>query len=98
MVSDGHRAVREEMERVIRWLNVLEYLILGAAALMALGGGGALTAFLLKESLGASFRTVWFVSSLLLFLVPGVFVLRKERKQGDSPAHQETNTQDTIDG
>lgn len=97
MVSDGHRAVREEMERVIRRLNVLEYLILGAAALMALGGG-ALTAFLLKESLGASFRTVWFVSSLLLFLVPGVFVLRKERKQSDSPAHQETNTQDTIDG
>ena len=75
MVSDGHRAVREEMERVIRRLNVLEYLILGAAALMALGGG-ALTAFLLKESLGASFRTVWFVSSLLLFLVPGVFGLR----------------------
>ena len=96
MVGDGNRAVREEMERVIRRLNVLEYLILGAAALMALGGG-ALTALLLKESFGSSFRTAWFVSSLLLFLVPGVFVLRKESKQGDSPS-QEKPSKDNVDG
>ena len=79
MVADGNKGVRRDMARAVRRLNILEYFILAAAAAMSLGGG-ALVALLLNELTGAPFRISWFVSSLLLFSVPGFFVFRRESR------------------
>jgi peptidoglycan/LPS O-acetylase OafA/YrhL len=79
-VSDegGYEETRRDMERVIRRLNALEYLILLGAAGLALGGG-ALVAFLLTAGNDWSFRLVWGVAALLLFVLPGALVLGRER-------------------
>ena len=96
MVADGNKGVRRDMARAVRRLNVLEYVILAAAAGMALGGG-ALLALLLRELTDAPFRATWFISSLLLFSVPGVFVLRREKKR-DPSARGAGHIQDQTDG
>ena len=83
MVADGNRGVRRDMARAVRRLSILEYLILAAAAGMALGGG-ALVALLLNELTGVPFRVSWFISSLLLFSVPGFFVFRRETRRDPS--------------
>ena len=96
MVAGGHRGVRRYMARAVRRLNILEYVILAAAAGMSLGGG-ALVALLLSELADAPFRATWYISSLLLFSVPGFFVLRRERKRNPSPRGA-GNIQDQADG
>jgi len=68
---------RDVMERAIRRLNVLEYVILGLAALLALLGG-ALVGWLLNETLDIPFRLGWALASLLLFIVPGAIVYARE--------------------
>ncbi len=70
---------REVMERAIRRLNILEYVILGAAAVLALVGG-AVAAWLLNATLELPFRLSWAVVSLLLFVVPGGIVYARERR------------------
>ena len=78
-------AAREAVNWVVRRLNVLEFLILFLASVLALLGG-ALVGWLLNSSLGLSFRWSWAVASLLLFILPGGFVyLREFRKRGPSP-------------
>lgn len=72
---------REVVRRVLRRLDVLESMILGAAAILALLGG-ALVAWLLSASLGLSFRISWFVASLLLFVVPGAIAYARDRLGG----------------
>ena len=67
------------MDRAIRRLNFLEFIILAGAAFAAVVGGW-LTALLARNALGASFRVTWFVASLLLFVVPGVLVWSRERR------------------
>jgi len=69
---------REVVRRVMRRLNLLESLILGAAAILALLGG-ALVAWLLSATLGLGFRISWIVASLLLFVVPGAVVYAREK-------------------
>ncbi len=96
MVADGNKGVRRDMARAVRRLNILEYFILAAAAGMSLGGG-ALVALLLNELTGAPFRVSWFISSLLLFSVPGFFVLRRESKR-DPSRRSAGDTQDQADG
>lgn len=83
MVADGNKGVRRDMARAVRRLSILEYLILAAAVGMALGGG-ALVALLLNELTGVPFRVSWFISSLLLFSVPGLFVFRRETRRDPS--------------
>lgn len=77
-MNDREELDREVMERAIRRLNILEYVILGAAALLALVGG-ALVAWLLGEVAEVPFRISWLVASLLLFVVPGGIVYARER-------------------
>jgi hypothetical protein len=78
-------AAREIMDRAIRRLNALEYVILLFALVMALVGG-ALVAWVLGMALGFPFRWSWAGASLLLFIVPGGFAyLRERRSRGDSP-------------
>lgn len=76
--GDGFRGTREEMERAIRRLHALEYVILGFVALVALGGG-ALVAYILSSGTDLPFRATWIVLSLLLFIVPGMVVLARDR-------------------
>jgi len=78
-------ASREALNWVLRRLNVLEYLILLLAVVLALLGG-ALVAWVLSSSLGFSFRWSWAIGSLLLFILPGGFVyLREFRQRGPAP-------------
>ncbi len=95
MVGDGKKGVRRDMARAVRRLNILEYFILTAAAAMSLGGG-ALVALLLDELTGAPFRISWFISSLLLFSVPGFFVFRRESRR--DPSRTAGHPQDQTDG
>lgn len=79
------------MERALWRLNVLEYVILGFALLLALGGG-ALVAWILEGSFGVSFRLSWVIVSLFLFVVPGVMVFGRERsakKRSDDTENRE---------
>ena len=96
MVADGNKGVRRDMARAVRRLNILEYFILAAAAAMSLGGG-ALVALLLNELTGVPFRITWFISSLLLFSVPGFFVFRRESRRDPSRGGA-GHPQDQTDG
>ena len=71
------------MATAVRRLNVMEFVLLGMAGVLALLGG-ALAAFALQGALGFPFRTAWAVSSLLFFVVPGVVVLMRERRARDT--------------
>ena len=73
------------MAWVLRRLDVLEYLILFFALVLALIGG-ALVAWILGSALDLPFRATWGIASILLFILPGGFVyLREFRKRGDVP-------------
>lgn len=76
-MSEEDDFTRDVMARAIRRLNILEYVILGLAALLALLGG-ALVSWLLSETLDIPFRLGWAISSLLLFVVPGGIVYARE--------------------
>ncbi len=75
---DGTRAA---MRRARKRLDVLEYVLLGGAAVFALVGG-ALVAYLGSLSLGLPFRITWSIASLLFFLVPAIFVYVREIRGG----------------
>jgi hypothetical protein len=80
--NQGFEGTREEVERAIRRLNVLEYAILGAAVVLALAGG-ALAAYVLSSVTALSFRLTWPVASLLFLAVPGFIVFgRDEDRRG----------------
>jgi len=83
------REGREAVAWVLRRLDVLEFLILFLAAILALIGG-ALAAWVLGSALDLPFRPVWGIASVLLFILPGGFVyLRELRKRGKSPPPRE---------
>lgn len=95
---DGFQETREAMERAIRRLNVLEYLIMGGALLLAMGGG-ALVALLLEAALELPFRFTWLVASVLLFLVPALVVYKREAR--DAPrasSDSSTSNEESDDG
>ena len=84
-IEEKAEAAREAVTWVIRRLDVLEYLILFFALILAFAGG-ALVAWVLAPVLGFSFRAVWAVGSILLFILPGGFVyLRELRTRGKIP-------------
>ncbi len=76
--ENGFEGTREEMERAIRRLNTLEYVILVASFLLALAGGGVV-AFLLSSGTALPFRLTWGVVSILLLLIPGLLVFGRNR-------------------
>jgi predicted lysophospholipase L1 biosynthesis ABC-type transport system permease subunit len=90
--DDGFRGTREEMERAIRRLNVLEYVILGFAVLVALAGGAAV-AFILSSGTNLPFRLTWAVLSILLLVIPGALVLGKDRAKKRRPPGEDTNSE-----
>lgn len=85
MDDQGFEGTREEMQRAIRRLHVLEYLILLAVAVLAVGGG-ALAAFVLSAGTDLPFGFTWVTISVVLVVVPAAFVFGKGRQGGgDSP-------------
>ncbi len=86
--SEDHRAAREVMNRAIRRLTILEWLILAGAALAAAVGGG-LAALLVRGTLNLPFRFAWPIASFLLLAIPGLVVVvrgRRGRGGGGPPA------------
>lgn len=83
--SEEDRMKAEEARRIadraIKRLNILEYLILLAAVVLALLGG-ALVAWVLAESVELPFRVTWAIASLLLFIIPGGSVYLRELRRG----------------
>ena len=77
-------AAREAMGWVQSRLNVLEYLILFFALVLALLGG-ALIAWVLASVVSTSFRVIWAVASLSLFILPGGFVYFREFRTRSLP-------------
>lgn len=66
--------------RAVRRLEVLEWVLLVGAVVVALGGG-ALLAALLAAPLGVAFRTLWMAASVAMLVVPGGLALRRARKE-----------------
>ena len=76
-VEDQEAAERaqEVTQRAIRRLDALEWIGYALAAVVAILGGAAV-AWMVAEPSGFDFRTVWIVSSLVLLVVPGIWVFR----------------------
>ena len=82
--------------RAIRRLDILEWLILFGAMLLATGGG-AVVAWLIAPTLPFQFRTTWIGTSILLFVLPGTFALarlRRSEREAQSTTHQTTDQTD----
>jgi uncharacterized membrane protein len=74
------RRTRVVASRAVRRLDVIEWVLLVGAVVVALGGG-ALVASLLATPTGVPFRTLWVAASLVLLVVPGGLALRRANKQ-----------------
>jgi len=75
------RVTQEVAARAIRRLNVLEWVILGGAGLIAVLGG-ALVSWLIAAQLKVSFRLTWIGLSMLLLAVPGLIVILRSGGDG----------------
>jgi hypothetical protein len=72
--GDPFKGTREEMEKAIRRLDALEWVILFFATGMALGGG-AMVAWILSVGTRLPFRLTWAGLSVLLLVKPGIGVV-----------------------
>ena len=77
------RVIQEVAARAIRRLNVLEWVILGGAGLIAVLGG-ALVSWLIAAQLKVSFRLTWIGLSMLLLVVPGLIVILRSGRSGST--------------
>ena len=75
------RVTQEVAARAIRRLNLLEWVILAGAGLIAMLGG-ALVAWLIAAQLKVSFRLTWIGVSILLLGVPGLIVVLRSGRGG----------------
>ena len=71
----------EEMERAIKRLDLLEYLLIGGAMILALIGG-AIAAYLITAESDLPFFATWVVVSLVLFVLPGGIAIWSQRQNG----------------
>lgn len=72
--------VRAALNRAARRINILELIVLGAAAIAALAGGW-LVALLAERAFGYSFRRTWAGASIALFVVPAVVAVLVDRRR-----------------
>jgi predicted lysophospholipase L1 biosynthesis ABC-type transport system permease subunit len=77
--AKGSAQVRKVAARAVRRLNVLEYVILAAAAGFAMLAG-ALAALMLRTAFELPFRPTWIVASLTLFVVPATISYLRARR------------------
>lgn len=73
------RLLQQVAQRAAGRLDLLEWVALTLAAALA-AAGGAVVAWLLAPALGVPMRTLWVVSSVLMFGVPGWAALRRRRR------------------
>ena len=78
-------AVRATLQRAARRLNILEFIILGAAIIASVAGGW-LAALLAGRALGFPFRTTWVGASLALFGIPALVAFLVEKRRQKTPA------------
>jgi hypothetical protein len=90
------RVTSEVARRAIRRLDFLEWVILAVAVALSVGGG-ALVAWILAGPSG-SFRTIWMVTSVLLFTVPGVIVFARLKRDERKEARAATGPRKGEDG
>lgn len=77
---EAAKVTREVTRRAIRRLDVLEWVMLGVATALAIGGG-MLVALLISGRSHPMFRTIWLITSLVLFVVPGAVALARWRRE-----------------
>lgn len=77
-----YEETRKDMERTIRRLDVLKWIIVGMAVGLAVGGGAGMAA-LLAPAMTLPFVWTWVGTSALLLLIPALVVLGQSR--GDDP-------------
>lgn len=83
--------MHEVASRAVRRLDVVEWVGLGAAAVVAVAGGG-LVALLLAGPLGIPARTLWVLASVLLLALPGGVALAGARRaEGRVRSQEDTN-------
>ena len=73
------RAAAEVARRAIRRLDVLEWVTFAGAFVIAILGG-AVIAWMVAQTAGWAFRPTWIATSLLLFVLPGGFVILRTRR------------------
>lgn len=78
--DDRFAGTRESLRRARSRLNALEFILLGGAAIFSLVGG-ALLAYLISAGSDLPFRSTWFVTSIVIFLVPAGIVYIRELRQ-----------------
>ena len=83
--------VRKIAARAVRRLNVLEWVILAAAAFLAMLAG-ALAALMLRTALELPFRPTWIVASLVLFTVPATISYLRARRMERGRAERTRTT------
>jgi hypothetical protein len=94
---DRFEGTREEVDRAIRSLRILE-VVIGLAAVALAIGGGAVVAFVLSAGTDLSFRLVWGITAVLLLVVPTVIFLVKDRWSRQDDAGRPENHPPSRDG
>lgn len=80
----------EVTQRAIKRLDVLEWVMWGAGAIMAMVAG-AVVAWVMGVLVGWSFRPTWMVASMLLFVIPGGAAIIKIRKDERAETNRTSN-------
>jgi uncharacterized membrane protein len=94
--KEAARAGSEAARRAIRRLDVLEWVILAAAAVLETVGGLVVAVLFVGRS-EERFRSTWIVASLLLLIVPGVIALARQRmdeRRAEAGAPEERRDED----
>lgn len=94
---EAAQAARQVTRRAIRRLDILEWVIIAGAMLLATAGG-ALVAWVIGDSSGFGFRPTWVVVSLFLFVVPGSIALFRLRRDAATWRATTDRTNEETDG
>ena len=77
--AEAAERARQVTRRAIRRLDLFEWAVWGAGAIMATVTAAAI-AWVMRAAVGWSFRPTWLVLSMLLFVIPGGVAIMKMRK------------------
>ncbi len=84
-------------QRAIWRLDLIEWVLLAGGASVAMVGGAGV-AWMLGGVGGMSFRSTWMGASVVLFVVPGVIVIFKNRKEERAEALRKDGRKELDDG
>ena len=81
--------LRQVVSRAAWHLNLIEIVVLVLAAILSLIAG-AITALMFADLTDISYRSIWMVSSVLFFGIPGFFVIFRKTEQGSGIENPKT--------